>query len=149
MKIINRKFNREYQELEKYEVGISLTGAEVKAIRDGRLKLDDAFVKLIGGEAYLVNAQIPVYQYAQSSGYDERRTRKLLLHSKEITRLKTKLQSAAGLTVVPVSCYNKHSLLKLEIALAKPRKELGKKRLEKARDIKRQQQKEAKEYLKI
>jgi len=148
MKIINRKFKREYTELEKYEVGISLTGAEVKAIRDNRLKLDDAFVKLIGGEAYLVNAQIPVYQYARAAGYDERRTRKLLLHSKEIIRLKTKLQSAAGLTVVPVSCYNKHNLLKLEIALAKPRKELGKKKLEKRRDIQLDQEREMKEYIK-
>lgn len=148
MKIVNRKFHRDYQELEKYEVGIALTGAEVKAIRDGRLRLDDAFVKIIGAEAYLVNAQISVYQYARAAGYDDRRTRKLLLHAKEIVRLKTKLQSAAGLTVVPVSCYNKHSLIKLEIALAKPRKELGKKRLEKKKAIQRQQEREIKEYMK-
>jgi SsrA-binding protein len=149
MKIINRKFHRDYQELEKYEAGISLTGSEVKAVREGRLKLDDAFVKIIGAEAYLVNAQISVYQYARSAGYDDRRTRKLLLHSKEIVRLKTKMQAAAGLTVAPICCYNKHGLLKLEIALVKSRKALGKKKLEKARAIKRQEEREAKEYLKI
>jgi len=148
MKIFNRKFNRDYQELEKYEVGIVLTGAEVKAVRQGRLRLDDAFVKIIGEEVYLVNAQIPVYHYARAVGYDERRTRKLLLHSQEIIRLKTKIQSAAGLTIVPVSCYNKHGLLKLEIALAKARKALGKKRLEKKREVQRAQEREMKEYLK-
>lgn len=148
MKIINRKFHREYQELEKYEVGIALTGAEVKAVREGRLRLEDAFVKMIGGEAYLVNAQIPVYHYARAAGYDDRRTRKLLLHAKEIVRLKTKIQSVAGLTVAPVSCYNKHGILKLEIALVKSRRALGKKKLDKTRDVKRAQEREMKEYLK-
>ncbi|PIV09618.1 SsrA-binding protein [Candidatus Roizmanbacteria bacterium CG02_land_8_20_14_3_00_36_15] len=148
MKIINRKFHRDYQELEKYEAGIVLTGAEVKAVRQGRLKLNDSFIKIIGGEVYLVNAQIPVYQYARAAGYDDKRTRKLLMHSKEILRLKTKIQAAAGLTVVPISCYNKHGVLKLEVALAKGRSTIGKKRLEKARDIKREQQREVKEYVK-
>ena len=148
MKIVNRKFHRDYQELEKLEVGISLTGAEVKSTRAGRIKIDDAFVKFIGSEAYLVNAQIAIYQFARPAGYDDRRTRKLLLHKKEIVRLKTKIQSAAGLTVVPVSCYNKRRLLKLEVALAKSRKALGKKKLEKTRDIKRAQEREMKEYLK-
>jgi len=148
MKIINRKFHRDYQELEKYEAGIVLIGAEVKAVRQGRLKLNDSFIKIIGGEVYLVNAQIPVYQYARAAGYDDKRTRKLLMHSKEILRLKTKIQAAAGLTVVPISCYNKHGVLKLEVALAKGRSTIGKKRLEKARDIKREQQREVKEYVK-
>lgn len=148
MKIINRKFNRDYQEIERLEAGISLTGAEVKSVRDGRIKLDDAFVKFLGSEAYLVNAQISIYQFARPAGYDDRRSRKLLLHQKEIVRLKTKIQSAPGLTVVPVSCYNKHGLLKLEIALAKARKTLGTKKLEKQRKIKRDQEREAKEYLK-
>ena len=70
------------------------------------------------------------------------------MHSKEILRLKTKIQAAAGLTVVPISCYNKHGVLKLEVALAKGRSTIGKKRLEKARDIKREQQREVKEYVK-
>lgn len=148
MKIFNRKFHREYQEIEKLEVGIALTGAEVKSVRDGRIKLDDAYVKILSSEAYLINAQISVYQYATPQGHDEKRTRKLLLHKKEILRLKTKMQSAAGLTVAPVSCYNKHGLIKLEIALVKPRKEIGKKKYEKQKKIQRSQEKEAKEYLK-
>jgi SsrA-binding protein len=149
MKVINRKFNREYQEIEKFEVGIALTGAEVKSIRDGRIKLDDAYVKVLDSEAYLINAPISVYEYARPQGYDEKRTRKLLLHKKEILRLKVKMQTAAGLTVAPVSCYNKHGLIKLEIALVKPRREIGKKKYEKQQKIQRIQEREAKEYMKV
>lgn len=148
MKIFNRKFRREYQELERYEAGIVLSGAEVKSVRAGRLKLEDSFVRILGSEAYLINAEIPVYEYARPQGYDLKRTRKLLLHKKEIIRLKTKISSHSGLTVAPISCYNKDSLIKLQIALAKARKELGKKKLEKDRAIRRQEEREAKEYLK-
>lgn len=148
MKIINRKFHREYQELEKYEAGIVLNGAEVKSVRDGRLKLDDAFVKIIGSEAYLINAQIPLYEYARIPGYDLRRTRKLLLHKKELLRLKTKIAGGGSLTLVPVSCYNKGRLIKLEIALVKGRKDIEKRKLEKRRDIERQEKREVKEWMK-
>lgn len=147
MKVFNRKFNREYQEIERFEAGIALTGAEVKSVREGRIKLDDAFVKILGSEAYLVNAMISIYQFARPQGYDEKRTRKLLLHKKEILRLKVKLQSGGGLTVAPVSCYNKHGLVKIEIALVRPRRELGKKKYEKQKKIQRIEEREAKEYL--
>ncbi|MBI3366844.1 SsrA-binding protein SmpB [Candidatus Roizmanbacteria bacterium] len=146
MKIVNRKFHREYQEIEKYEVGIVLNGAEVKSVRKERLKLEDAFVKILGSEAYLVNAQIPLYEYAQIPGYDLKRSRKLLLHKKELVRLKTKIASGGSLTLVPVSCYNKGGLIKLEIALVKGRKDAEKRRLEKKKDIERQEKREVKEY---
>jgi len=148
MKVYNRKFNREYREIEKFETGIVLTGAEVKSVRDGRIKLEDAYVKILGSEAYLVNAPIAIYPYARPQGYDEKRTRKLLLHKKEILRLKTKLQSAAGLTIAPISCYNKHGIIKLEVALVRPRRDIGKKKYEKQKAIQRNQEREAKEYLK-
>ncbi len=147
MKIINRKFHREYQELEKYEVGIVLNGAEVKSIREGRLKLEDAFVKILGSEAFLVNAQIPLYEYARIPGYDLKRSRKLLLHKKELLRLKTKIVGGGSLTLAPLSCYNKGDLIKLEIALVKGRKDTEKRRLEKKRDIVRNEKREAKEYM--
>ena len=148
MKIFNRKFRRDYQEIEKYEAGVSLSGAEVKSVRAGRIHLENSFVKILGSEVYLVNAEISIYEYARPQGYDLRRTRKLLLHRQEIVRLKTKLAGPGGLTIVPVSCYNKDSLIKLEIALAKGRKGLEKRKLEKKRDIERDQKREAKEYLK-
>lgn len=148
MKIINRKFHREYQEIEKFEVGIVLNGAEVKSVREGRLKLEDAFVKIMGSEAYLINAQIPLYEYARIPEYDLKRSRKLLLHKKELIRLKTKIAGGGSLTLAPVSCYNKGGLIKLEIALVKGRKEIEKRRLEKKRDIAKDEKREAKEYLK-
>jgi len=147
MKIINRKFGREYKEIEKYEAGIVLTGPEVKSVKAGRIRFEGAFVRLLGSEVYLVNAEIPVYQYAQSTNYDPRRTRKLLLHKKEVVRLKTKLSGAPGLTIVPVSCYNKRGLIKLEIALVKGRRDIEKRKREKARDIKRAIDREIKEYV--
>ncbi|MBI2641835.1 SsrA-binding protein SmpB [Candidatus Roizmanbacteria bacterium] len=148
MKIVNRKFHRDYQELEKYEAGIALSGPEVKSVRMSRMRLEDSFVKILGSEAYLVNAQISLYERARIPGYDDRRTRKLLLHKKELIRLKTKLQSSKDLTIVPVSCYNKGDLIKLGIALAKGRKNLDKRRLEKNKDIRRREEREIKEYLK-
>jgi SsrA-binding protein len=148
MRIYNRKFRRDYQEIEKYEAGIALTGAEVKSIRVGRIRLEEAMVKIMVSGAFLINAEIPIYQYAQPQGYDLRRSRKLLLHHRELIRLKTKLNSGRGLTIVPISCYNKGHLIKLEIALAKGRREIEKKKLEKKRDIKREEEKEMKEYIK-
>ncbi len=148
MKIINRKFNREYEGLERIEVGIVLNGAEAKSIRMGRLNIDDSFVKILGNEAYLINAQIPLYEFAYMPDYDVKRTRKLLLHKKELLRFKIKM-ATGGLTLVPVSCYNKHGHVKLEIALVRGRKDTEKRKLEKGRDIERDQRREMKEYVKL
>lgn len=148
MKVFNRKFNREYQSLEKYEAGIQLTGAEVKSVKAGHIRLDDSFVRVLGSEAYLINAHIQVYEYARGQNYDDKRTRKLLLHKKEILKIKTKIKSGSGLTVAPVSCYNKHGIVKLEVALVRARKDIEKRKLEKKRDRAMEEKREAKEYLK-
>lgn len=148
MRVINRKFNRDFQEIERYEAGISLLGAEVKSVKQGKIKLDNAFVKFLNDGPYLINAEIPIYQYSQPQGYDPKRSRKILLHKKEIVRLANKMKSGAGLTIVPVSCYNKKGLIKLEIALVKGRKEIEKKRLEKRKTIEKEREKELKEFLK-
>jgi SsrA-binding protein len=149
MKIINRKFRRDYAEVETYEAGISLLGGEVKSIKAGRMKLDDAFVRIMeDGSAYLINAEIQPYAFANAKGYDLRRTRKLLLHKRELTRIRTKMASA-GLTLAPKSCYNKGPLIKLEIALAKGRGNIGKKKLVKERDVALEEKRQAKEYMKV
>ena len=147
MKILNRKFHRDYREIQKYEAGIVLTGAEVKSIRSGRLRIDDAFVRIIGSEAYLINADIPIYEFARNDAYESKRTRKLLLHKKELLKIKVKMASG-GLTLAPVSCYNKGPLIKLEIALVKGRKDIEKRKLEKKRDIRIREEREVKEYVK-
>ena len=148
MKIINRKFHRDYESLESVEAGIVLTGSEVKSIRDGHLQLEGAFVKMLGSEVYLINANITPYAFANEKNYDPRRTRKLLLHRKEILRLQIKLNQGGRLTLAPVSCYNKGPHIKLEVALSRPRKELEKRKLEKGRDVELQQKREMKEYMK-
>ncbi len=148
MKIINKKFQREYQELEKFEAGIVLIGSEVKSVKQGSLRLDDAFVRIIGNEAFLINADIPIYNFTRPQGYEPKRTRKLLLHKKEILKMQVKLQAGGNLTVAPISCYNKGTMLKLEIALAKGRKDIEKRKLVKQRDVTLEQKREAKEYIK-
>jgi SsrA-binding protein len=149
MKIINRNFHRDYSEIESYEVGIALTGSEVKSIRSNRLKLDDSYVRIMAdGSAYLINADIPIYEFARSETYDARRTRKLLLHKRELTRLRVKM-AAGGLTLAPKSCYNKGPLIKLEIALVKGRGNVEKKKLVKQRDEALDEKRMAKEYMKV
>lgn len=149
MKIINRKLNREYVTLETYEAGIALSGNEVKSIRQGGMRLENSFVKINGTNAFLVNADIAPYKFAKIEGYESKKSRKLLLHKDEILRLQTKLKSARGLTVSPVSCYNKHGLIKCEIALVRPRKEIGTKKYEKQKDLELEKEREVKEYLKF
>lgn len=137
MKITNRKASFNYQLLDRFEAGINLFGAEVKAVREGHVNLDGSFVRIMGSEAYLVNANIFPYKYARPETYDERRTRKLLLHKKEIISLKSKMDGSS-LTVVPVSVYTTHGLIKVELALAKSKKQFEKRESIKKRDINRQ-----------
>lgn len=136
MKITNRKAFFDYQLQDRFEAGINLFGHEVKSVRLGKADLNGSFVRIIGSEAYLVNAKIFAYQPGQIEGYDDRRTRKLLLHKKEIIALKTKTDGA-NLSVVPVSLYLKHGFVKLELALGKGKKKYEKRESIKKRDIKR------------
>ncbi|MCS6956736.1 MAG: SsrA-binding protein SmpB [Patescibacteria group bacterium] len=147
MKIVNKKFYRDYEEIESFEAGIVLTGAEVKSVKAGGLKLEDSYVKILSDGPYLINANIPNYKFNNEKNYNPTRSRKLLLKKKEILKIAVKMK-AGGLTIAPKSCYNKGRLLKLEIALARGRKDIEKRKLEKKKDIIREKEKEAKEYLK-
>lgn len=147
MKIINRKFSRDFDVVEKFEAGFALTGAEVKSVRQGGLRLDSSHIAFLENGPYLINANIPKYKFAVIKDYDPKRSRKILLNKKEILRIKGKLTGSRGLTVVPISCYNKGALLKLEIALVRGRKDLEKRKYDKKKTIARNQKKEAKEYL--
>ena len=149
MKVVNRKYHRDYEKLESYEAGVSLIGPEVKTAKEGHIKLEDAFVKIVDTSLFLMNAEIQIYKFARPQGYDPRRSRRLLLHKKEITRLRTKLAAADRLTLIPISCYNKGPLLKVEIALSKGRKDIEKRKLVKQRDIRIAEEREAKDYMKV
>ncbi|MEK7073832.1 MAG: SsrA-binding protein SmpB [Patescibacteria group bacterium] len=135
MKIINKKATFDYEILDRFEAGITLIGAEVKSLREGHAKLDGAFVRIIGAEAYLVNAQIFPYVYARPEGYDPKRTRKLLFHRKELISLKSKIEGA-NLTLIPISWYTKGPFVKLEVGLAR-----GKKQYEKREKMRKEQEK--------
>lgn len=141
MKINNRRAFFDYQLLEKLEAGINLLGFEVKAVKLGHADLTGSFVKILGSEAYLVNAKIFPYQYARPENYDERRTRKLLLHKKEIIALKSKTEGA-NLVIVPVSLYLKNNFIKVELALGKGKKKYEKKEAKKRKDIQRELEQE-------
>ncbi len=137
MKIINRKSPFDYQLLDKFEAGINLYGAEVKAVRSGHVDLSGSFVRIINNQAQLVNAKIFPYAFARVDTFDTTRTRKLLLHKKEIISLKSKMDGA-NLTVVPVSVYTRHSFIKVELALAKSKKKFDKKEAIKKRTVERE-----------
>ncbi len=137
MKITNKRAFYDYEILDRFEAGITLTGAEVKAIRDGHADLSGSHVRIVGSEAYLVNAKVFPYKYAREEGYDQRRTRKLLLHKKEILTLKAKMEGG-NLTIVPISLYTTHHLIKAELALAKGKKEYQKREALKKKDIERE-----------
>ena len=141
MRITNPKASFDYNLLEKLEAGIVLTGAEVKSVKKGHISLKESFVKIIGQEAWLVNAHINPYFHAGQQGYDPRRRRKLLLHKKELLRLSQQVKEK-GLTLVPVACYNKGPRVKLEIALAKGKREYQKKEAKKRKDIEREVERE-------
>jgi SsrA-binding protein len=134
MNIQNKKAFFEYEILDRVETGIVLTGAEVKSLKGDHAKLDGSFVRIVGSEAYLVNAQIFPYIASRMEGYDPRRTRKLLMHKRELLSLKSKLDGA-NLTLIPLRWYTKGPLIKLEIALAR-----GKKQYEKRESIKKADQ---------
>jgi len=119
----NKKAFHDYEILEKFEAGISLQGSEVKALRAGRVNLKDSFVKIIKNEAFFMNAHISYFETTHSHYKpDERRSRKLLLHRKEINKLMTKSAQDA-LTIVPLSIFFNHkNIAKVQIALAKGKK---------------------------
>lgn len=133
MRIVNRKALHNYHILEHLEAGISLTGSEVKSIRGGRSDMGEAYVRILNGEAYLVNANIPRYEQTSQRAYDATRSRKLLIHKAQINSLIGKT-SGKGATLVPVSIYEKGNRFKIDIGLAKSKKEFDKRRVLKERD---------------
>ena len=121
MKVIcaNKKAYHDYHIEEKFETGIVLTGTEVKALREGKANLKDSYARVKDGELFLVNAHISPYSCGNIYNHDPKRTRKLLMHSREIDRLVGKVKER-GYTLVPLSLYfNKRNMAKMEIALAK------------------------------
>ncbi len=134
--IANRRARHEYFILDTYECGIVLVGSEVKSVRDGRANLGDAYARVEAGEVWLYGMHVSPYPFARI-GHDPTRRRKLLLHRGEIDRLVGKL-SEAGLTLVPLKVYFKDGLAKVELALAKGKRQWDKRQALAERDARRE-----------
>ena len=140
----NKKAHVEYFLEEMFEAGISLSGTEVKSLRQGKCSLKESFVRIENGEAFIYNMHISPYEQGNIFNKDPLRTRKLLLHKSEIRRLIGKVKTD-GYTIVPVKIYFKGNYAKVQIALAK-----GKKLYDKRQDIaKKDQRREAEKSFKI
>ncbi len=139
MKVIatNKKAFFDFEIIDKFEAGISLTGTEVKSLREGRANLKESYARVKNGELYLVNAHITPYSHGNIFNHEAKRMRKLLMHKYEIDRLYGKTKER-GLTIVPLSLYfNKKNKVKLELGLAKGKTGVDKRESIRRRDEKR------------
>ncbi len=132
----NRKANFEYEILNKLEAGVVLTGTEVKALREGKVNLQDSYGRVKDGEVWMINAHINEYKFGNINNHEPLRNRKLLLNKREIRKIKQQLQEK-GLTLVPLKLYFKGSLVKVEIGIAKGKKLYDKRESVKKREVER------------
>lgn len=133
----NRKARHDYHIVETLEAGIVLRGTEVKSIREGKVQLKDSYVEVRAGEAFLVGAHISPYHHGNRENHDPERKRKLLLHRREIDRLAGRI-AMRGETCVPLAIYLKSGKIKVEIALARGKKQYDKRQAAKERLLDRE-----------
>lgn len=145
MEIQNKKVNFDYEIIDTFEVGIVLTGTEIKSVRLGKANLKDSYAIIKNNEIYLLNMHISHYDQGNRFNHEETRTRKLLMHKKEILKLKDKLE-IEGFTLVPIKLYFKGSKAKILLGLAKGKKTFDKRDAIKKKDIERQIAKDLKNY---
>ena len=141
----NRKARHEYHILDKYEAGVALKGSEVKSIRDGKVSIKESYVKFINNELYIIGMHIAEYENIGYDNVQSVRDRKLLLHKRELVKLKSKVDEK-GVTMIPLSLYLKKNLVKLEFGLAKGKKLWDKRKDKQDKDIKRNIDRKMKEY---
>ena len=140
MEILNRKARFNYFIIDEIEAGIELKGTEIKSIRNGKASIEDAYARIKNREVFLTNMFIAKYEEGNRFNHDERRERKLLLHKKEIYKLRDKLEME-GYTLIPLKVYLVKSRAKVEIGLAKGCHDYDKREAIKQRDIDREMQK--------
>ena len=140
MKVINKKAKFDYELFDRLEAGISLTGPEVKSIKQKKISLKESYVRIRDGELFLINANVAPYPYADNRNYEPTRSRKLLLTKKEILLLQKKME-AKSYILVATAIYTKGRNIKVEIALAKPKKKWEKKEAKKRADLDREMEK--------
>ena len=141
----NRKAWHEYHILEKYEGGMVLYGSEVKAIREGKANIKEAYVRFIDNELFTVGMHIGKYSNEGYSTHSPIRDRKLLLHKRELSKIR-KLVEEKGKTLIPLSLYLKHGRVKIEFGLAQGKKMWDKRKTKMDKDVKRQVDRALKNY---
>lgn len=144
LRIFNKTAPKNFNINEKIVAGIVLLGSEVKAVRQGHVDLNSSYVKIIGREAFLINAKIFPYKFSRVENYQEDRSRKLLMHKREIQALKSKLETG-HYTLIPTSLFLNKGNFKVEVALSKGKKEYEKRKDSKRAAIERVQERELKE----
>ena len=140
----NRHAFHEYHILDKYEAGIALKGTEVKSVMSGRIQLKDSYVSVRDGEVWLLNAHISPYSHGNRENHDPLRTRKLLLHKREILKLE-KETTVKGMTLVITRIYLKNRRVKFEVGVAKGKKLYDKRETEMKRTIEKETRQQLKE----
>ena len=140
----NRSAFHEYHISDKYEAGIALTGTEVKSVMGGRVQLKESYVAIRDGEAWLFNAHISPYSHGNRENHEPQRTRKLLLHKREIARLDD-AAARQGMTLVATRAYLKNGRIKLEVGVARGKKMYDKRETEMRRTVDRETRAQLKE----
>ena len=143
VEILNRKANFDYAIEDTYEAGIALKGTEVKSIRNGKANIKDSYAIVRNDEMFLLNTHISLYEEGNNFNHEETRTRKLLLHKKEILKLKNKVEME-GYTLIPLKIYFVKQRVKVLIGLAKGKKNYDKRETIKYRDVEREMRKSMK-----
>lgn len=133
MEIVNRKAKFDYEIIDTYEAGIVLTGTEIKSLRQGNANIKDSYAVIRNNEAYLLNMHISIYKEGNQFNHGETRTRKLLLHKKEIYKLRDKI-ALNGYTLVPLKVYFSKNYAKVLLGLGKGKKNYDKRESIKKRD---------------
>ncbi len=136
MVAVNRKARHEYEILDRLEAGIELVGTEVKSIRQGSVNLKDSWVDIKNGEAFLLGMHISPYEKGNIFNRDPERTRKLLLHQKEIRKLQADIK-VKGFTLIPLAIYFKRSYVKIELGICRGKKLYDKRASKATADAKR------------
>ena len=143
IEINNRKAHFDYEILDTYETGIVLTGTEIKSVRQGNVNLKDSYAIIRNNEVFLLNMHISEYKEGNIFNHDEKRTRKLLLHKKEILKIRDKVE-LEGITLVPLKLYFSKNKVKILLGIAKGKKTYDKRESIKKRDIEREIKKQMK-----
>lgn len=143
MEILNRKAKHDYFVLKTYEAGIELTGTEIKSIRQGGCNIKDSYAIVRNEEVFLINMYISPYKEGNIFNHEETRTRKLLLHKKEIKKIIEEIEQK-GLTLIPLKLYFKKNILKVELGVCQGKHNYDKREAIKERDMRRSVEKQLK-----